>query len=272
MSERESDSRWPAPLRWTLRAVALLLVLLLGPAWMALAGDAESTRGNSWRFADRSSAGIAPDPMDAPEAIVQAYAARAWSWRGHLAVHTWFATKAAGAERYRVHHVVGFRAGGGRSVVVSEFEEPDRHWYGNRPVLLLDIRGEQAAALLPQIEAAVAAYPYSREYTLWPGPNSNTFTAWVARQVPALGLELPVTAIGKDYLDGGALVGPSPSGTGYQLSLLGALGVMVALEEGIEFNVLGLAAGIDFNQPAIKFPGIGRIGMAQQRVVPSAEE
>ena len=253
-----------AALKWALGFLGLLLVLLLGPVWMALGSDAGDESGG-WRFADRSSAGLAPAPLDAPEAIVQAYAARTWSWRGHLAVHTWLATKAAGADHYRVHHVVGFRARRGLPVVVSEEDLPDRRWYGNAPELLLDIRGEEAAELLPEIHAAVESYPYPREYTLWPGPNSNTFTAWVGRQVPELGLELPVTAIGKDYLAGGALLGRSPSGSGFQVSLLGALGVMVALEEGIELNLFGLAAGIDFNQPAIKFPGVGRIGMPQYR-------
>ena len=31
--------------------------------------------------------------------------------------------------------------------------------------------------------------------------------------------------------------------------------------EGVEINVLGLVAGIDFRRPALKLPGFGRIGM-----------
>jgi hypothetical protein len=158
--------------------------------------------------------------------------------------------------------VVGFRARRGLPVVSSTADLPDRLWYGNQPTLLVDLRGDAAAALLPQVLAAVQHYPYADTYTLWPGPNSNTFTAYVGRQVPALELTLPVTAIGKDYLPGGALLAATPSGTGYQLSLLGALGVMVARDEGLEINLLGLAAGIDFRRPALKLPGIGRIGMA----------
>jgi hypothetical protein len=114
---------------------------------------------------------------------------------------------------------------------------------------------------LPQVLAAVASYPYPESYTTWPGPNSNTFVAHVGREVPELGLVLPVTAIGKDYLPGGALLAPTPSGSGYQLSLLGAVGVMAGVDEGIELNVLGLAFGIDFLRPALKLPGIGRVGM-----------
>jgi hypothetical protein len=37
---------------------------------------------------------------------------------------------------------------------------------------------------------------------------------------------------------------------------------MAGVDEGIELNVLGLAFGIDFLRPALKLPGIGRVGMA----------
>jgi len=36
---------------------------------------------------------------------------------------------------------------------------------------------------------------------------------------------------------------------------------MVAVDEGVELNLLGLSAGIDLRRPALKLPGIGRIGM-----------
>ena len=56
------------------------------------------------------------------------------------------------------------------------------------------------------------------EYTLWPGPNSNTFVAWITRAVPELKVDLPATAIGKDYL-GGRMFSSAPSGSGFQFSL-----------------------------------------------------
>lgn len=69
-----------------------------------------------------------------------------------------------------------------------------------------------------------------------------------------------MTAVGKDYLFDGVFA-PTPSGTGYQLSLGGVVGVLVALEEGIEVNILGLGIGVDLMRPALKLPGIGRLGM-----------
>ena len=78
-------------------------------------------------------------------------------------------------------------------------------------------------------------------------------------QVPELGLDLPPTAIGKDYLTGSGLFDRMPSGTGWQISLLGLLGIGAAWEEGVEINVLGLSAGIDFNDLALRLPGVGRL-------------
>ena len=52
----------------------------------------------------------------------------------------------------------------------------------------------------------------------------------------------------------------TPSGTGYQFSLGGLLGLMVGREEGVELNILGLIFGIDPLGPAIKLPMAGRIG------------
>lgn len=246
-------------MKWLRRCLLILCVMLAGPI---LAVSCENVNiGRDWRTADRSSADIAPLPGSTSEAVVQVYAARAFNWRGALAVHTWIATKPRDAHHYTVHQVMGWRRYQNLPVVISTPDIPDRLWYGARPELLVDLRGERAAAAIPRIEAAVAGYPFEREYALWPGPNSNTFTAHVARAVPELGLDLPTTAMGKDFLTNGSIVESAPSGTGGQVSLYGVLGVTLAREEGLEINVLALNFGIDVLRPAIKLPGIGRIGM-----------
>jgi hypothetical protein len=71
---------------------------------------------------------------------------------------------------------------------------------------------------------------------------------------------MPPTAIGKDFIPSN-IVATAPSGSGVQASLFGLLGVMVAVEEGVEVNLLGLTFGVSLANPAIKLPGIGRIGM-----------
>jgi len=239
------------------RAARWLCVL----AVPALVGCAvlERARGDWWAL-DRGPSGQAPDPAATPEAVVQVYAARAVSWRGVFAVHTWIAVKARGAAAYTRYEVLGWGVDRGAPAVRVNRTGPDNHWFGDRPEKLVDLRGDGVDAIVAKVEAAVAAYPYPSSYRTWPGPNSNTFTAWVGREVPALRLTLPPTAIGKDYLAGGALAGTTPSGTGVQLSLFGLGGLAVGWEEGIELNVLTLNFGVDLKRPALKLPFVGRLG------------
>jgi hypothetical protein len=212
-----------------------------------------------WRTASREPAGLAPDPATTPEAVVQVYAARAVGWRGYFGVHTWIAAKPSNADAFTVYEVIGYRLRRtGTSVVVHQ-RAADGYWYGNRPELLSDIRGSGVDEVITRIEAAVEAYPYADRYRVWPGPNSNTFVAYVLREAPELRVDLPPTAIGKDYF-GGLPVDTTPSGTGVQLNLLGAVGVLGGVEEGLELNVLGLTLGIDPRNLALKLPLIGRVG------------
>ena len=140
---------------------------------------------------------------------------------------------------------------------------PDGRWFGNEPTLIGDLRGDAATQAIPKVLDAVASYPYANEYIVWPGPNSNTFVAYIGRQVPELRMDLPATAIGKDYPINGFVLDRTPSGTGYQLSMLGVLGVAMSREEGFEINLLGFNFGIDFFRPALKLPFIGRLGMGE---------
>ncbi len=214
-----------------------------------------------WRTASRESTGIAPDPAVTREAVIQVYAARAFSWRGLFGVHTWIAAKPAGGSAYTVYQVVGWQVyrGVGPALVIGE-GPPDRRWFGSAPKVIADLRGDGVDAVIKRLDAAARRYPFADDYVLWPGPNSNTFTAYMGRQVPELRLDLPPTAIGKDFLTNGGIFDSAPSGTGYQFSLYGLLGVLAGVEEGVEINVLGLTFGIDPKDFAIKLPMAGRVG------------
>lgn len=211
-----------------------------------------------WRTGNRESAGIAPSPRSHAEAIVHVYAARALSWRGAFGVHTWISVKERDAGAYRVYEVIGWRHYHGLPAVSVSRRAPDGRWFGSQPVLLADLRGVDAARAIKGIEAAADSYPYADDYRVWPGPNSNTFTAHVVRQVPELRVHFPSTAVGKDYLPGG-VVARSPSGTGYQFSLFGVLGLMAARDEGLEVNLLGLSLGVAPNPLMLKMPGLGNV-------------
>ena len=81
--------------------------------------------------------------------------------------------------------------------------------------------------------------------------------------MPELRLDLPPTAIGKDYLGAARFAGAAPSGTGIQISLWGLLGLTLAAEEGVEINVAGLGFGVDPLGLALRLPGLGRVGMSE---------
>lgn len=239
--------------RYLLPALAALIALPL----MVSGASVATAERKHWSNARWDSIGLAPDPVATQDAVIQVYAARVWGWRGALAVHSWIVVKPAGAPGYTRYEVVGW---GGSPVRVSQ-RVPDGYWAGNAPELLLDMRGPDAAAAIPLVIAAAERYPGRDAYVMWPGPNSNSFVAWIAREVPELGLHLPPTAIGKDWIGHDRLFARAPSGTGFQFSLFGLAGVTAAATEGLELNLLGLTIGLDFLRPALKLPGIGRLGM-----------
>lgn len=242
--------------RPTAKWLFLLPPLLFGLAYL---DRVESGPSGDWRTASRAPIGLAPDPATTLEAVVQVYAARAVRWRGYFGVHTWVAVKPRGDAEYTVYEVNGWRLRRTGSAVSIDHRAPDSRWFGNRPELLADRRGDGVDELIARIEAAVASYPHADTYRVWPGPNSNTFVAHVLRAAPELRADLPATAIGKDYL-GLDFVAWSPSGTGAQLNVFGALGVLAGVEEGLELNVLGLTFGVDPLDLSLKLPLAGRVG------------
>ena len=192
MASDASAHRW---WRSQLRLRPLTLALLV----LCLSLAACSRRGH-WSTAERGSAGIAPE-VAAGEASVLVYAAATYGWRGYFADHTWVAAKRIGETDYAIYEVLGWRAYRGQPVVSVSRGAPDRYWYGARPRELARVSGQRAEAVIDKIEQAVASYPWPDEYRIFPGPNSNTFTAWIARQVPELELQMPRRAVGRSYIE-----------------------------------------------------------------------
>ena len=219
-----------------------------------------------------SAAALAVEVADAAkvdEPIVRVYGARTMGAKGLFGVHTWIAVKPEGAAEYTVYEIIGWRLRWSESALVIRNRAPDR-WFGSEGELYAEKRGAGVGELITRIEKAVREYPYANTYTLWPGPNSNTFTAWIARAVPELEVDLPATAIGKDYL-GGSVFAKAPSGSGFQVSLAGLLGVAASGVEGLEFNILSLNFGL--GPSGLKLPLIGRIGSVRiDSALPAVEQ
>jgi hypothetical protein len=245
----------PANFKRTMRRASRYVLYSMMAVLFAAAGA--TVIAQDWRSASREPAGLAPDPATVKEAVVQVYGARAVGAKGLFGVHTWVAVKPTDARSWTVYEVIGWRLRWAESVVVVRTREPDGRWFGATPELYADKRGQGVDDLIKRIDRAARAYPYAGNYTVWPGPNSNTFTAWIARAVPELEVDLPATAIGKDYL-GGSIFGTAPSGSGYQLSLAGLFGIAASSVEGLELNFLGLNVGL--GPSGLKLPFVGRIG------------
>ena len=241
------------------RMASYLICTILVAAVFAAAGH---LRSGDWRTASREPVGLAPDPATTPEAVVQVYAARTIGWRGLFGVHTWIAVKPTAAKGYTVYEVIGWRLRSSGSALVIRNRPPDARWFGAPPELIAEKRGAGVDALVMRVDRAARAYPWAGKYSVWPGPNSNTFTAWVLRAVPELKADLPPTAIGKDYT-GDKLIASAPSGAGLQLSVFGLLGLTASGVEGVELNLLGLTFGVNPFDPALKLPMLGRLGPAR---------
>ena len=235
-----------------LAILALFLLPVVARAALFAMGDAP----RSYRDADWSSTGTLPAASANKEARILVMTGTAGAWKGVLAVHSWIVLKRKDADAWTRYDVVGWG-----SPLRTNNWPVDGRWYGNTPVKVADLRGADAERLIPKVEAAVSDYRYRNagDYQVWPGPNSNSFVAAVLRAVPELGVQLPSNAVGRDYRDG-FYAGLTDSRTGIEVNLWGYAGLKFGWVEGVEFNLLGLVAGLDIRRPAIKLPGYGRIG------------
>jgi hypothetical protein len=121
---------------------------------------------------------------------------------GFFAVHYWFVVFDYGtAERWEVWQR---KNAGGRSIghVHCDLKAPDEGVGGGPACTAMEWEGS-AALNLKRVLMDSKNYPYCHLYRYWPGPNSNTFAAWVLQQA-GIEFPLPRKAIGCKYrLDAG---------------------------------------------------------------------
>ena len=232
--------------------VYLLPALMSGAVWWF------AERPLSWRQADWSSAALLPPATADREAALYILAARTGGMKGAVADHSWIVMKSAGESRYERFDVVGWGM-----PVRRNSQPPDGRWYSNEPRVVFARRGGEADAMVPKVRAAIAAYPYAMAggYHIFPGPNSNTFTAYVMRQVPGIDVALPTVAVGRDYPVDRRFVSIDPDGRDVRISLWGYAGVAAGAKTGFEVNLLGLVAGIDPARLGVKIPAFGTFSL-----------
>lgn len=213
---------------------------------------------------------------DAP--IVQLHGRRSYVFDA-IAVHPWFVAWDPVAGRWETWDVYAMR-GPGRERDVSTvtltsvdgkefpYEVIDERVgyidrYAGGPyapatgVLLGEWTGAEARRILDVLQRP-DDYPYVDTYHLWPGPNSNTYAAWVMREA-GVSIDLHPMQVGKDYLGlwgFGAWLTSTWSGVQVETPIVGA---KVGLLDGIEVHVLALTLGVDTWPPALKTP-FGRFG------------
>jgi uncharacterized protein DUF3750 len=247
-----------APHLALLKSAAIFLVLVFFPIGLSAGRYWLGESRSHWQTADRSSAGLLPLPSQHTEAIIRVYGARTVRWKAIFAIHTWIVVKEAGASTYTRYDYTAW----GEPIRTNGFAA-DARWFGAVPETIAAIDGAEASLLIPKIRHVVENYRFRAygDYNAWPGPNSNTFVQAVLDAVPELKTVLPPTAIGKDYPHDGRWLRRTPSGTGLAVSLGGYAGLTLGWVEGIEVNILGAVAGLDLRRPALKLPGLGRLGL-----------
>ncbi|MBB4004961.1 MAG: DUF3750 domain-containing protein [Aurantimonas endophytica] len=236
----------------------LLLIVIAGvyllPAALAALLWWSGDHPSSWRQADWSSSRILPTPQDGSDAALYILAARTGGMKGAVSEHSWIVVKDKDASAYERWDKVGW------GIPIRHNHRPaDGLWYSNVPKIIVGVTGAQAERLIPQVRAAIAAYPFAEAggYTMFPGPNSNSFVAHVMRAVPGIDASLPVAAVGRDYPSDGRLVVLDTERGEIRLSLWGYAGVVVGWKSGLEVNLLGLVAGVDPRHLAVKVPAFG---------------
>lgn len=236
----------------------LLLLVIAGvyllPAALAALLWWSGDHPSSWRQADWSSARILPAPQDGEDAAFYILAARTGGMKGAVSEHSWIVVKERGATAYERWDKVGWGA-----PIRHNHRPADGLWYSNVPKVVVGVTGADAERLIPLVRAAIAAYPFAANggYTMFPGPNSNSFVAHVMRAVPGIDASLPVAAVGRDYPSDGRLVAFDSGRGEIRLSLWGYAGLVVGWQSGLEVNLLGLVAGIDPRHLAVKVPAFG---------------
>jgi hypothetical protein len=173
-----------------------------------------------------------------------------------IAVHCWFAVWDTFSQRWQRWEVWQAENAGGESLgyVHCDRRHPASGVGGGLPQLAVAWDGSAAQSIC-SVLAKPQEYPHWNHYRAWPGPNSNTFVAWVLRRA-GLHYRLDPRAIGKDYGGPYGARGCSrPLSAELETPLLG---VKVGVHDGVEVHLLGFTCGLGWWPLELSTP-VGRL-------------
>lgn len=228
-------------LRWPL--LAWLVVCLIGAACS--------------RLFPRQFTSLDPAPA---ETVVQLRCAPLPAPLGTIALHYWFTEFAPEEGRWHRWELWQTADAGGTSWghVHRDLMPPASGTGGGPGWVTAEWRGEPARRLRAAL-AESPHYPARDRYFAWPGPNSNTYVAWILRRA-AVSADLGPRGIGGNYLGVcGAAVTTTRTGAQVETPVLG---LKAGLLDGMEVHLIGFTAGVGFWPPAVKTP-LGRVGFAE---------
>ena len=119
-------------------------------------------------------------------------------WIGAIAWHYWFVVcDGTGRHRWEVWQT---KNAGGWCIghVHRDLKHPDDGVGGGPSKVVAEWDGDKAAKIVRVLES-IKSYPYCQRYHYWPGPNSNTFVAWVLREA-GIDYKLSRKGLGQSYL------------------------------------------------------------------------
>ena len=113
-----------------------------------------------------------------------------------IADHCWFAEFDQEGRRWHRWEVMRYPAGPWGHVQ-RDVMAPDAGCGAGASWVLREFRGPRAERLRDVLHEP-RRYPFRDRYRYWPGPNSNTYVAWVFREAD-IAASLPGTAYGRGY-------------------------------------------------------------------------
>jgi len=179
------------------------------------------------------------------------------------AQHSWLDLKMGDENSWRRVEVLSRQSGVATGAFPAREARRDLRWRDRRVTVQRVYTGPEAERIAHEaLQLAPRSHALFREgYLPWPGPNSNTFIASLARDIDGLEIPFDHSAIGKDYL---GLIGIAPTHHGPGLRVETPLvGVALGLEQGVELHLLGgTLLGLTFWPPRILLPFMPPIGLS----------